>query len=142
MQREIRFRIWDKENKRFAHSDHYFLKANGELQEFLADNSCNDPECCGGAGQDHMFEVDKDRFVVMQFTGLKDKNGKEIYENDVIRWGSKNLLVEWREGGFGVRKPHLHRPKQTGWNWLGSIADPDEDVEIIGNIHEHPDLLK
>lgn len=81
-------------------------------------------------------------FVLMQFTGLLDKNGKEIFEGDVIAWGGKHLLVEWRDGGFGIRKPHLRRPKQTGWNWLGSIADPDEDVEIIGDIYANPELLK
>jgi hypothetical protein len=65
-----------------------------------------------------------------QFTGLKDKNGKEIYEGDVIeyiRGGRRRLrVVEWDEG-------------RIGWS---NVFENRLDNEIIGNICENPELLK
>ena len=69
---------------------------------------------------------------VMQFTGLKDKNGKEIYEGDIV--GSKlydgtkkNYVVEFKDGSFVVGLTELGK-------WI-------EDVIVIGNIYENPELL-
>lgn len=71
--------------------------------------------------------------VLMQYTGLKDKNGKEIYEGDVVKIdGDKKYIGEIK------------------WNVLGFVCDYGIDgiknhlpdyVEIIGNIYENPELL-
>jgi hypothetical protein len=68
---------------------------------------------------------------VMQFTGLKDKNGKEIYEGDVIRGEGGNLPVEWRNGFYMVR------PDKTAFDLVDGY-----EIDIIGNIYENPGLLK
>ncbi len=67
--------------------------------------------------------------VAMQYTGLKDKNGKEIYEGDIARFREYNHHINFSDGGFYV----------GDFDTLGSI---NTAVEIIGNIYENPELLK
>ena len=74
-------------------------------------------------------------YILMQFTGLTDKNGKEIYEGDIVRttgWPDGDP-VYWVDGRFCVGQP------SNLADFLGSIA---EGCEIIGNIYENPELLK
>lgn len=76
--------------------------------------------------------------IVMQFTGLKDKNGKEIYDGDVVRaWGRHNdceytpFIVEW-----GNQEDSDIGNDATGFN-----VGADLYYEVIGNIYENPELL-
>lgn len=68
---------------------------------------------------------------IMQFTGLKDKNGKEIYESDIIKSISaeSGCVVSWDEKGFW-----------KFWNISTGLLKMDE-WEVIGNIYENPELL-
>jgi uncharacterized phage protein (TIGR01671 family) len=90
-------------------------------------------------------EVDSE--TVGQFTGLTDKNGKKIFEGDIVRYTKRCLggedvpvvnVVEFAEGGFGVNNYFIN-------HWLWNSIDGNtqlSDIEVIGNIHDNPELLE
>ena len=123
--REIKFRAWDDKNKTWLHG--YEPGSEGC-------NICGETIVCG----DWMSEVwnDLDAFnatVIEQYTGLKDKNGKEGYWNDIAKTREgRSLIKDWAGNTWldGI-----------DWNGLILLSDRNAEFEIIGNIHENPGLL-
>jgi uncharacterized phage protein (TIGR01671 family) len=122
MKREIKFRVWDKEDKKFFKPIYEAYKGglldlsislSGELLRRTLEIPCE---------HESRFP---DRYVVQQFTGLKDKNGVEIYEGDTDGIGN---VVEYLNGCFCLNGD---RPL----NWMLNI------FEVKGNIHETPELI-
>lgn len=127
MNREIKFRAWDGHRMRYTDydgkgNDGHALVLDAESWSFYRGAVRFEDRACTGIKGAHL----------MQFTGLRDKNGKEIYEGDVVRFpllenrGGHPVVVEW---------------KDAGWNWLNIHYTGGLEVEVIGNIHENPELL-
>ncbi len=118
MKREIKFRAWDNENNRMF-PDCFELTKTGFKEWVQLRQASEDLEW-------------------MQYTCLKDKNGKEIYEGDIVR--SKSLKDE------DVSEIKWHEELCFSLEWssqpLGTHIIIGYEFEVIGNIHENPELLK
>lgn len=76
--------------------------------------------------------------VLMQFTGLKDKSGVEVYEGDVVKYLTHTTHVFWSPQDFGF----VHYNEVIGGYAGLSFFIGYKDFEVIGNIHQHPKLLE
>lgn len=127
MSRTIKYRVWDNENKSYSdpYSSAYYAMAQDGGLDFY----------CHG---DHMRGADPDVYFIEQYTGLTDKNGKEIYEGDRIKIEGSDTVYTV-EYGRGV--------------WVARFGDESGDniclfhyvqkdmvlyAEVIGNVHEPP----
>ena len=120
--REIKFRAWDKENEKMMKVSSLHLE-NKEIS--VKEN-----------GTFRLFRMQD----LMQFTGIKDKNGKEIYENDLISCNKyKNIVVFFENGCFKVK--YLRNSTTTITCTLNSFLEKYK-CKISGNIYEHPELLE
>lgn len=121
MNREIKFRAWDSTRNIMADVTEWSLDGlytvwiNGRQE-----------------GSEEEEWEDAGDITLMQYTGLKDKNGKEIYEGDIVQLRDHNrrksgiLILEWPFSEFyDSEQPII-----------------SEEVEVIGNVHENPELWK
>lgn len=129
MNREIKFRAWHNGKKKWLHDSNSVSGGCHILGETIwaFGEWCRVPI-------EELNDV-----VVEQFTGLKDKNGKEIYEGDICRAFKANsyldgkYIVEWCD-------------KKGRWKYKGNSyqigSSGNLKCEVIGNIHENPNLIK
>ena len=118
--REIKFRAWNKISKTMYGNSIYNCKDSFDMQ-------LKHPQI----------------YELMQYTGLKDKNGVKIYEGDIVSAWSEGIcakgVVTKRVDGLWIIKPSWQNNKLWG-------ICPDKkgfsEVEVIGNIYENPELLE
>jgi uncharacterized phage protein (TIGR01671 family) len=129
MMREIKFRGKQIDNGELVFGSHRLFKNGTGNRHFIIDY---DEQINGGIE----YEVDPD--TVGQYTGLKDKNGREIYEGDIVTglfdhtdiighiiYGSDATFFIYRKGLYGI-----------------GLNNAEDWLEVIGNIHENPELLE
>jgi len=149
--RPIRFRVWHKADGMvyFGQNNAYHITLNGNLWD----------------GEDEYQMLLDCGYILMQFTGLLDKNGKEIWEGDIIScrvttdgrgsemvsstwvkdrktggyYRDEKRVIEFRNGAF--RQCYPNNPSGYGWT-IKDFNVEDVRFEVIGNIYSNPDLLK
>ena len=125
----FKFRAWNS----LTNSMMYNLKDMGKF--VLRDPSIND---------DFLVLPDAECYPLMQWTGLHDKNGKEIYESDVVRLKSgETAKIVFLCGSFmceWLDEDDCYSKEMSAILWE-SRGDDDDMFEVIGNIHEDKDLL-
>ena len=117
--REIKFRAWDSERNIMKRPS-----VNMMIDTFNG-------TCYWQFGYDISL---MGKLELMQYTGLKDKNGKEIYHKDIVRYYEELWTVEWNENSSSFEVLSLDKNEV--------MAMGDSRMEIIGNIYENPELLK
>jgi uncharacterized phage protein (TIGR01671 family) len=151
--REIKFRVWDKINNCFFDWKEQYNTL--EFNEGIPDRIIL---------YDTEGVLEKDEFELMQYTGLKDVNGVEIYEGDIILYpdtesefidvgiGGEGVKVaetginsffpvEFKDGEFGINVNLNSEILYNGWYTLRMALEEVESIEVIGNIYENPELL-
>ena len=120
MSREIKFRAWDKRHNSMEYiNDLYWFEENG-IHNFNDDN-----------------------YVFMQNTGLKDKNGKEIYDSDIVKvtWGSGKIVFYEVKYCGSLGYHYLRDTKNKEDDDIICIYDYSQ-MDVIGNAFNNPELLK
>jgi len=119
--REIKFRAWDGKKMKYE----VFPTGDNSICYWIGNP---DVEL-------NFHDSGSFKWKIMQFTGLHDKNGKEIWEGDILKWEYwpyedhviENIVVEYKNGRFSV--PY-------------SECDTIDSIEVIGNIYDNPELIR
>lgn len=122
--REIKFRAWEKA----ANEYHYDVMYSSDCDQLIifmsGELSCN-------------LKCMTTKFIVEQYTGLKDINGKEIYEGDVVEGYNQKGEVWFSRGLFNV-----YGFQNSSFDYPTMAFSEGVDFQIIGNIHENKELIK
>lgn len=147
MSREIKFRCWDKKSKKMRQVTEIVFNTG-----FYMENNDNSVKLIWVKGQDIIenkeIQIQREEdFILMQYAGLKDKNGKEIYEGDIVSketfddtkpnyrnvYYAKVMYIEELAGFYLVNKDN---------KILWEVAEDKYNIEVVSTIYDNPELLE
>lgn len=144
--REIKFRVWDKQEQEMLYSDSELIK--------------NFDIFSGWWFEEGKESVDRNRMVLMQFTGMKDREGNDIFEGDIVKYNDgKHMhfdtgIYEIRSNGVGMFL-YSEEDDYDSYDWCknfkielteftyegGNVRGANKRFRVIGNIYENHNLL-
>lgn len=118
-------------------------KSEGEMVINISWFRFKQRDLIGSVGEQSTWPISFDDVVLMQSTGLFDKNGVEIFEGDVIRFTSvlgedEIRQVTFENGCFGIMLERVH----IGFGMIKFLSEVEYSLEIIGNIYENTELVQ
>ena len=133
--RELKFRAWDIKNNHYVNVHRLILDQFGAID--YADVVYNGK----------LYKLYPSEVIIEQYTGLEDKNDKEIYEGDIVKTKSPDMpnfnagaIVMQQQMYLIINTPTYNDPRHSHSETLGYYCDTE--CEVIGNIHENPELLE
>lgn len=142
--REMKFRVWNTLLKEYVPEDIVYLSPDGSL--LFGSIMMNDAIYIKPNFQKYKDVILEGENIVEQYTGLKDKNGTEIYQGDTCSFTSKtgkHVGVVERSGdlaSFGLRM--IKNNFLYTFSELDTMGIDLDTLEVVGNIHENPELLE
>lgn len=141
MNREFEFRVWDKVENKYFEPIYEGYKGNLldlsiSLTGRLIRRTIELP-----AEDESLFP---DRYIIEQYTGLTDKKEVKIFEGDVVRAAPNyTYVIRWENGAFyAYRKTITDNGQPYRWGLISRFNELCIDIEVIGNIHDNPELIK
>lgn len=142
--REIKFRGQDFETGEWIYGSYNGVNAGAADVFIIYEKEIFDPVSLGFIDTE-IVEKEVKEETVGQYTGLKDKNGVEIFEGDILRWTDENNESDDYQVIFeapSFKYAHLEHPDYIGGTAAFTELEAESDFEVIGNIYENPELLK
>lgn len=151
--REIKFRAWDKERKKIVIPEIINLSEQKAQIKYSTSSTAS-------SGNTYVAYEWIELSLLMQFTGIYDKNKKPVFEGDILEFFTKDrespyyvknawtyiVSIENLTSGYRPAIEAKRHKSDHGFHPFYSCEDSEfrdmSDIEIIGNIYEHPDLLK
>jgi uncharacterized phage protein (TIGR01671 family) len=137
--RELKFRAWDKEYNYMIEPDdihprvmYECITGDGKVLEVNESNSY--------MGTETTYEDITDKRILMQYVGIKDIHGKEVYEGDVLPYRNVVTYVDGSDSANLGMEVGFYAQRDNFESWR--LLEVGEELEVLGNIYENPELLK